>query len=180
MATPSDINEAFNEILDVGREKLSEGNFLKLATLLQNIHKEQTRTESEIVLTRIIPVNIRVEFDTHNGKHCVVVIDSHKTEYMRGSTPNREYVSGTLNGISFTDRDEVEFITYLERFKRFYGMKNIVRKMDIYDEETFTTFGKFRKYMREREADDMCDSDDEDDGGCYQDAWVIRNIFGLT
>ena len=180
MAAPCDVNEAFNEILDLGREKLSEGNFLKLATFLQNIHKEQTRSDGEIVLTRVIPVNIRVEFDTHNGTHHVIVINNHKTDYMRGSTPNRESVSGNLNDVAFTDRDEVEFITYLERFKRFYGMKNIVRKMDIYDEETFATFGKFRKYMREREADDTCDSDDEDDGGCYQDAWVIRNIFGLT
>jgi hypothetical protein len=179
-AAPNIDADTFSEILDLGREKLSEGTFIKLANFLRDVHNEQTRNVEEIALTRITPIKVHVEFDTYNGKHYTIIVDNEKIEYMRGSTPNREYVSGSVNGIAFIDRVESEFIGYLERFKKFYGMKNIVRKMDEHEEESFATFGKFCRYMREREVDDSYDSNDEDDECHYQDSWVIRNIFGLT
>lgn len=179
--TPSIDADTLNEILDIGREKLPEGSFIKLANFLRNIHNEHTRNIGDIAFTRITPVRVHVNFDTHSGKHYSIIIDSEKTEYMRGSTPNREYLSGSINGITFTDREECEFIKYLERFKRFYGIKNIVRRMDEHDEESFATYGKFYKYMRQREREDSYDSDYDDDDECeYPDAWIIRNMFGLS
>lgn len=180
MSTTTDTTEIYSEVLDLGREKMNEGDYLKLATFLGNLHK--TASVVSILREDIYSPNTVVEFDTLKDKHCVVKINRIRTVVYAGSKPNEEFISGSVNDDFFTNVLEKDFVRQWTRRIGFYGAKNIKRSSDCGDVEEFKQYGRFKKHCKERDASIGAeDSDDDEEYGNndFCSGYYTRILFGI-
>lgn len=171
----SDTIANYSEILDFGKEKLKEGDYLKLASFLKSL------TEPEEIIRELKnPLNIQIKFETFKGKHYELHIQEEIRVLYKGSKPNETYYSGTCNGVPFR-MEEDDFLLQWKNRCNFYGLKNIQRSFFDEEIETFSGLGEFKKHLHERwelEIDDSHNDDDEDPCS-YQLGFVIALLFGI-
>jgi hypothetical protein len=169
--------ETYSDILDLGREKMNEGDYLQLATFLKNLHK--TNEAPEIIYYNSYIRNIIVKYQTYKSKHTyeIKINTVTKTVY-RGPTRDMILVIGTVNDIPF-ELVEDDFIDLWNRRITFLGAKNIKRSIDGI-EETFETYGDFIKYIKQREKDTIPKDELEDYDGDFGDKYYIRCLFGCN
>lgn len=184
-----DTNTAiYNDVLEVGREKMSEGDYLKLATFLKQLHN----TTDVIVFDKIYQIGITLEFDTYNSSHYKfdnstdnsihykIIIDSvHRTVY-KGPKKDDIIVRGSENGISF-ERTIENLVDKLVKLYHFYGIKNIKRSLDNNKIQYFKNFKNFKKFnsLLHKGIDDG-DSDSDDEECCaFTDGYMMKCLCGL-
>ena len=181
----SETVDAYAEILETGREKLKDGDFLKLADFLSKLNKESEIIEPFKRETQHL--DITLQFETLKGKSFVITLLERKCAYYPGKRRNEFYISGIINGKPFIDDDEFVFIDKWTRFMKLYGIKNIKRTWNEFGlEEEFTTLGKYKDYLQEEHENDKTkqDEEDEDDGEPYDvrmicDTYITRSIMGF-
>ena len=171
--------EAYSEVLETGREKLSEGDYLKLATFLQGLATTATVIAPTGITTS--EINTTITFDTLADKHYEVNIERVSRAYY-SSQPCKDTVYGTINGVAFNDKDN-DMIRKMVRFSSMYGIKNITRTMQGFDTQTWTKLYDFKKHIEASERNDN-DSDDEDEddernADSYTPNYVMGCLFCL-
>jgi hypothetical protein len=177
----STITEIYSEVLDLGRDKMTEGDYLKLATFLGDLHKKKDEPPQSILLREVVsPLRTVIEFDTLKGKHYVITI----TEYryiMYTAKPNEKFISGTVNDEPFTNMSDHDFYKKWVRLIGFYGCKNIKRSSGDVDVEKFQSFGRFKRHCTERDmslnAEDS-EAEEEHDSD-YNPSYYIAVLFGV-
>ena len=176
--------ENMSELLELGREKLSEGDYLKLATFLQNLHTTHT-TATRVAyvppaVVNTLPLNVVVEFKTVKGKEFVIHLDTltKTTAYGPGREAERreETVIGKFNLVPFTML-ETDFIKKMYTLLHFYGMKDIRRSCHGEHEETHEIFHDFSEHARDDYITSFSGPDDED--ADYGNSDILRILFGL-
>lgn len=176
----STITESYSDVLECGREKMSEGDYLKLATFLGNLHKDNS--DFRIVKEDIHLPNTVIEFDTIKDSHCVIKINRLRTVCYAGSKPQEEFISGSVNDVCFTNVLQKDFLLQWGRRIGFYGMKNIKRSTENGNVEEFKHFGRFKRYCKVR---DIClEGEDSENEGDPNDSefiaiYYIKILFGI-
>ena len=165
--------ESYTELLDLGREKLSEGDYLKLAAFLQTLHKE---AESEIVMrvkTNIL--NCCVSFQTYKNKKYNIKIEKEEITVYRGSTQNKTVLYGSVNGQEF-HLDEDVFYANWTRLIEYHGIKHIERSLLGSEKELFKNLQDFKMFLAKKakkngEDDVMVDY--------WRDEYIVKQLFGV-
>jgi hypothetical protein len=154
----------------MGREKMNEGDYMKLATFLKTLHaaNETIRVWDDTTHR----LNYELEYDTTKNKHFVIKISHVRRIRYHGPKPNATLVTGTLNGVEFTDTCLNELAQRLNRITFVYGIKNIKRQIEDLGFEEHTTFEEFKKYVNARECPD--DPDDAE----FNDNYYIQTLIG--
>ena len=172
---------AYSEILDFGREKMNEGDYLKLAMFLGNLHNAVASAPEVFRETTNIH-NVSVEFDTVKGKHIVVKIDSIREVVYRGAAkPNDDFISGSVNGVAFTNMIDTEFTNYWVKRIAFYGAKNIKRSFDNIEADEFKHFGLFKQFCLERDVSIERSEEEEPDYDAmdFCATYFVNVLFGI-
>ena len=168
--------ENLTDILEMCREKMTEGDYLKTAGFLRNLHESGAPV---IIGTTIAIMNTIVTFNTIKGKKTTVEIERVKRLRFRGSVPDEYTVTGKINGLEFTMSRE-DFTQRMVRRIGFYGAKSIERQMGDDDKEEFSGLGRFKKYISEREVhSESRDEDDDDEYTEFSTDYYIQALFGL-
>jgi hypothetical protein len=174
----STITEIYSEVLDLGRDKMTEGDYLKLATFLGDLHKKKDEPPQSIILREVVSSSRTViEFDTLKGKHYVITITEYRYIVYSGPKPNEKVITGTVNDEPFTNMLDHDFYKKWTQIMRFYGCKNIKRSSNGEGVEEFASFARFRKHCNELLALDAENSDEEEvynDYSCFIDV-----LFGF-
>ena len=174
--------EIYSEVLDIGREKMNEGDYLKLANFLCELHKK-AESAPKISHERILSAtDTVVEFDTPKGKHYLIKINQIRRVVYEGSNPDDDFISGSVNGESFTNMLDNDFGTKWGRFIGFYGIKNIKRSFGG-DVEEFTHWGRFKRHCDIRNvSEEAGDSGEEEEMGevMLRQSYYIRVLFGIN
>ena len=143
----------YSDILDFSKDKVPEGDYLKLANFLKTLHQENQQT---IVSEDTIEINLVLKFETYRGKkHTLKINKIHKTCFERSSSEtssSQTKLFGSLDNIPFEDEED-ELFKQWKIFFDYYGVKNIKRSMMGADIEHFKTLGEFKKYLEERTED---------------------------
>jgi hypothetical protein len=164
--------EIYGDILEMGREKMKEGDYMKLATFLKTLHDTTTAKTPEIFVQRTYPHNFVLEYDTLKGKHYELKISEVTRVRYRGPKPDDTYITGMLNGEAFTNIDANTIICRIIRIIGFYGMKNIKRQIDGMDFEEYANFEKYKLDVNTRE------NPDEPDDVEFCRSWYVRTLIG--
>lgn len=177
----STITEIYSEVLDLGRDKMTEGDYLKLASFLGDLHKKKDEPQQSIFREDVSSSRIVVEFDTLKGKHYVINITEYRHVIYTGPKPNEKFISGTVNDEPFTNMSDHDFYKKWMRLIGFYGCKNIKRSSGDVDVEKFQSFGRFKRHCSERDmalnAEDS-DAEEEHDSD-YNPSYYIAVLFGV-
>ena len=180
------------DLLELGREKLSEGDYLKLAGFLQNLHNTipTPALADDHIITHNIAINLTTTI-THVYKDMTtkVYVKEVRKEYYRNQTRNKETVIYQINDGDFKEALEADFVKYITRLISLYGAKAIVRKLEDFPEQTFHSIGAFRIHISEvnkSEKTRIVDDEDDDEGdddehpSSYCLKYVIRELGGLS
>lgn len=177
--TMSNFTGAYSDVLDTGREKMNEGDYLKLAQFLSSLYK--TKEQSEILSEFDILINIKVEFKTNKGKSYDIKIDKcHKIVY-RDPKPNDFILYGSINGEEFI-MDKKKLANKFRKILIMYGMKEICQTLEDNEPLEFKTFNKFKTHSMEVDKLINYDSDEDEEIECdeYPVDWYITCLFGIT
>jgi hypothetical protein len=169
----STITEIYSEVLDLGRDKMTEGDYLKLATFLADLHKKNDEPPQSIFREDVLSSRTVIEFDTLKDKRYVINITEYRHVIYTGRKPNERLLSGTVNDEPFTNMLVNDFYKKWKHIIGFYGCKNIKRSSNGEGVEEFASFARFRKHCDELLALDA-DNSDSDDNGVYND---VRSYF---
>ena len=170
-----DKTENFSDILDFSKEKLSEGDYIKLADFLKNIH---TFSEKIVRHKSSKDINAVLEFDTYKGKHYVIKVDTFETLYFTGDTENETAFIGSINDVPFR-YGMWELRRIWSARINFHGAKNIKRTLMGSDIETFRNMKDFRTYLQERNDDEKDEDDEEEDVNEWGNEYVTGLLFGF-
>lgn len=163
------------EILDLGRDKLKEGEYLKLATFLKTL-----TNSDDLIRTATIPLNVKIEYETSSGKLYCITIQEEEMKVFKGTRPNETKYSGTQNGVPFI-MSHNEFLSRLRRRISFYGMKNIKRSMEEGEVEEYRNLDQYKKGLQKRwdfEFEDRNDTTHESPED-WQDEYVLGILCGV-
>lgn len=178
----STITEIYSEVLDLGRDKMTEGDYLKLASFLGDLHKKKEEPPQAIFREVVSPLRIVIEFDTLKGKHYVITINQIRRVVYVGPKPNEKFISGTVNDEPFTNMLDEDFRKKWSQLIGFYGIKNIKRSSGDGVEE-FVSFGRFKKHCKDRDiALNAEDSEAEEEHLSvmdYNPSYFIIVLFGI-
>jgi hypothetical protein len=172
----SDITESCSAVLEVGREKLSEGDYLKLATFLSTIHA--SKSALTVVNEKWVSHNFKLEYNTIKSKKCMVIKIDNLVEIVKRTDAVIDielHVIGSINNEPFRMLRK-EFINKIIRRISFYGMRNIKRTMDDMDDE-FVHYSRFKGHTRDR-ASDM-EEDDDDSDWDLTEYTIVGELFCL-
>ena len=171
--------ESYSEVLDFSKEKMSEGDYIKLADFLKKLHSETE--ESEILRVGELAVGITLEFETYKGKQYKIKLLNSKRTIFRGPKPSTIELSGLVNDVPFTEEIGA-FRTKWSNIIGFSGIKNIKRSVYDLEIEEFKHLRDFKNFLQSREDDDRredCDDDDEHDVDGWTDEFITGNLFGI-
>lgn len=165
------------DIMEFSREKINEGDYLKLCSFLKNLHSEKAdETPASIDITDL---NITFEFETYRGKKITLKINQSKKIIYRGSKPNQKMLSGSLQGSEF-HKEESELVEQIQNIRKMYGMRNIVRGIEGFPTETFKSNVEYQKYLNARINDDKdVETDELDDCREWNDTYYMSVLLGL-
>jgi hypothetical protein len=168
------------DILEMCREKMTEGDYVKTADFLRKLHDSATPESRIIVHTANVLMNTHVTFNTIKGKKTTVEIESVKRLRFRGPIPDEYTVIGTIDGEEFTMSRE-QFVERMARRIGFYGAKSIERQMQHHDKDVFSGLGTFKKFIQEREvcAERRDDDEDEDEWADFNTPYIMAALFGV-
>ena len=162
--------EIYGDILEMGREKMNEGDYMKLATFLKTLHAANEKIK--VLREETHHINYVLEYDTTKNKHFVIKISSVKRVIYHGPKQNDTLVTGTLNGVEFTGVELEELVMRIKRITFLYGIKNIKRQIDDLGFEEHATFEEFKNYVNVRENPE----DPEDTEFC--DMFYVQTLIG--
>jgi hypothetical protein len=173
----SSTSESLSNVLDVARESLVEGDYLKVASFLKTLLKE----DDNVYSTKIIDLYILIEFESLTKKKTIIEINRGIYYVMKGSTPNRLTLSGSINNKPFTENED-DLIRKIYCMGVFFGYGKI--KRTVFDvEEEWKNFTAFKKHAHEMdEYDNKCEDQEEDEDNHYlntSDCWTIRKLLGV-
>jgi hypothetical protein len=170
--------EKLSQILDVSREVLNDGEYLRVANFLGTLHKpaEEVHTISRIEET---PFSGCLEFDTFKDAHFRIEVQRVFIIIYRGPKANEIKVAGKVNDVPF-ETDITDFGRCWARRFKFYGVKNIKRCCDGMPTEEFSNWKSWMKYLQQREDDDLEEGDEPNDVNEFADGYVTRHLFGLV
>lgn len=178
--------ENLTAILDLGRDTLSEGQYLQLANFLKTINKPDAPKIHRIVENAI---NHKVKFSTyrsaHVGSYTIKMINMTTTCY-EGHTPNLYTLKYQVNDAEPVTKTVSEFEGYVRQLTRRFGMKDITIVSDpVLPDEFYSTYAEFKKHVISLELENdkathlatFGDLDDFDhDPACEE--WVYSVLFG--
>jgi hypothetical protein len=167
--------EVYSEMLDLGREKMNEGDYLKLATFLKNLNN--SKDENKIYNTTNVVIDSHIEFDTVSGKHFTIKITNARLDLVRGSEPNITTITGTVNDIPFQS-DEIQFTRKWRRMIDSLGIKNIKRQTFDSGVDTYTKWGSFKTFVHELLVSEL--DGDEEDELFANDMYCVRVLFCIN
>lgn len=168
-------SEIFNDVLECGREKMSEGDYLKLAQFLKTLHNKKEKVE---VGRKTTPLQIKVEYDTQKGKHYSVIINSMIDVDYEGSPRITRYI-GTINGVAF-DEERHTLKDLLCRRITFSGIKNIKRSICDDDVEEYPTMRSFKAMLQEMGEGDSYNTEEEYDINNIMESYIVSLLFGIS
>lgn len=171
--------ENLTDILEMCREKMTDGDYVKTAGFLRNLHESGAPELRVVVHTAVAVMNTIVTFNTIKGKKTTVEIESVKRLRFRGSVPDEYTVTGKINGVEFTMSRE-DFTQRMVRRIGFYGAKSIERQLGDDDKEEFSGLGRFKEYITQREMhSESRNEDDDDEFTEFSADYYIQSLFGV-
>lgn len=174
----SDITESCCAVLDVGRDKLSEGDFLKLAAFLDSLHKSKSATN--VLTVKRISHNFKLEYQTIKSKKSVVIKITDLIKIYKSNNSDKSWtefhVVGSINDVPFNMLRN-QFIDKIVRQIAFCGMRNIKRTMDDLEDE-FDHYPQFKGHTRDR-ASDAEDEDDDFDVDLLSEDYFVCELLCL-
>jgi hypothetical protein len=175
--------EVYTELLDFGRDKMTEGDYLKLATFLKDLNNN--KDESKILLSKHEVFDTLIEFDTLRGKHYSIKLTKARLDIISGSEPNILYITGTVNGIPF-ESEEKEFSRKWLRIIECFGIKNIKRQSFDSEVDTFIKWGSFKTFVQELVESETQEEEEEEEWlsdehpiYCVRVLFCINYLYGL-
>jgi len=164
--------DSYNDVLEVGREKMNEGDYLKLAKFLQTLHKERKIIRE--IQTR--NVGSSISFETLKGKPFRISINTYKTITYEGQ-PQESYITGLWKDEPFEYLKD-DFIKKFIRIVNIYGAKNI--RQTIGDEtEEYSKFASFKSFVRQLHENNSVYDDDEDDDLGIDEYYIVCCLFNI-
>lgn len=157
-------NDNLAELLDYAQSRLSEGDYLRVADLLKDIHRNpsdpptpQKRLIKTVIRKR--PVVVHISFRTIQGvlqRFCITKYISVNEHFVtRQTDPNRRvvfppelkhYIDCTINGKEFNMMPRVEFAHIVRAIITTHGCKELERDINNIVEK-FDTLGRFKSYQ---------------------------------
>ena len=171
------MSSSYTDVLDVGREKLNEGDYLKLASFLQSLHNEND--SSRIMRKETDSLQLRVEFETYKNHQYSIYLDKQITTVYTGTRPNLEIIYGTWNGTPF-EMSIADLKDKLHRVFHILGAKNIKRTLQDLVPEDYKTMRSFMKVLQERTNENQKEGEEPDDVDDWQNEYIINVLFGLS
>ena len=182
------MSEGYADVLAVAQEKLTEGDYLKIANFLKTLHDESS---PKIILDKRYSValdsSLRFTF-SHFGcdkapeSVCITLHEAkvHHIVYA-GTTPNIVEItlSGSFDKKKFVDMPYSDFVRKILAITECFGITKIQRTIMGYKHE-YDDLGSVRLMMKNINSEKTrLDDDDQDDPELYSESYILCWLFGL-
>ena len=168
---------SYSDILDFSKDKVPEGDYIKICNFFKTLHENKTEPENRILDTTNYELNLVLEYDSFNDKHHTIKIDILKVIEYTGAKPNDYHISGSFDGRLF----DVDADLYAQRCSRvfdFYGIKNIKRSIYDCEVQEFKTLRDFKEYCQKRIEASVPEDWDCDDIYSYSGESICHLLLG--
>jgi len=179
MPEPSTLQTTLSEMLNMAEERLTSGDYVRVANALKAASKD-----CEVTPLRIDkkPINNYIKFNTSHGDVMTLIIMYEEVIIMPGDIPDVHNVVYSLNGIQHTEKFNA-FVQKMVNVMNCVGMTHIQRNYFV--DYSYKNMREFKKDIRkvQHQCELHHDDDDEDDCDCDcdpNDSYVIKLFLGLN
>lgn len=178
-------NNALTDVLEFCEQKLPQGDYLKVANFLKDIHKNKPSAKIvKKIIKKKADIDIHIDFETFKNKKYNIHLQKYNKTIIifQQSGPwvapeHKAEYSGFFNGnaIQISDDDLIRKVIIILSL---YGIKNIKRTFNG-EEDTFKNLKDYKKHFMELHMSGIdCDyeSDTEEDHQWDTDSY-LRSLF---